>query len=180
MDVSSRQENINARLTTAIFAGFGHLGEKVEGRSRGDAQSIRHSDRDSQPLILTPMFRLTTLLLFCALLLGAYAATSGWEYVDCGTTRTASSTSTVIYFGLTGDPSYPVQLDSIEISPDPPLPGHDLTVTVKALVTNVIEEGAIADVTVKLGRIKLLQKKFDVCQVSALRSPVRPVYKTIP
>ncbi|KAJ7837517.1 hypothetical protein B0H14DRAFT_1096264 [Mycena olivaceomarginata] len=92
------------------------------------------------------MSRLTTLLLFCTLLLGAYAATSGWEYVDCG------------------DPSYPVQLDSIEISPDPPLPGHDLTVTVKALVTDVIEEGATADVTVKLGRIKLLQKKFDVCQ----------------
>jgi hypothetical protein len=99
MDVSIRQENTNTRLTTAIFAGLGHLGEEVEGRSRGDAQSVRHSDSDSQPLILTPMSRLTTLLLFCALLLGAYAATSGWEYVDCGTTKTASDTSTVIYFG---------------------------------------------------------------------------------
>ncbi|KAJ7254017.1 ML domain-containing protein [Mycena haematopus] len=91
------------------------------------------------------MFRFT-LLLFCAFLLQVYAATSGWEYVDCGL------------------PSNPIQIDSIELSPDPPLPGQDLTVTVKAVVTEVIAEGASADVTVKLGLIKLLQKNFDVCE----------------
>jgi len=92
------------------------------------------------------MFRFTTFLLFCAFLLQAYAATAGWEYVDCGL------------------PSNPIQIDSIELSPDPPVPGQELTVTVKALVTDVIEEGASADVTVKLGLIKLLQKSFDICQ----------------
>ncbi|KAF8216127.1 ML domain-containing protein [Mycena galopus ATCC 62051] len=91
------------------------------------------------------MYPLTTLLLFCAFLLQAYAATAGWEYVDCV-------------------PSNPVHIESIKLSPDPPLPGQDLTVTVKASVTEVIEEGASADVTVKLGLIKLLQKKFDICQ----------------
>ncbi|KAJ7925877.1 ML domain-containing protein [Mycena leptocephala] len=94
------------------------------------------------------MFRLTTLslFLFSVLLLKAYAANAGWEYVDCGL------------------PSNPLQIDSIELSPDPPLPGQDLTVTVKGLVTDIIEEGASADVTVKLGLIKLLQKTFDVCE----------------
>jgi len=90
------------------------------------------------------MFRLTTLFLFSVFLLQAYAA--GWEYVDCGL------------------PSNPLQIDSIELFPDPPLPGQDLTVTVKASVTDIIEEGASADVTVKLGLIKLLQKTFDVCE----------------
>ncbi|KAF7347754.1 Phosphatidylglycerol/phosphatidylinositol transfer protein [Mycena venus] len=108
------------------------------------------------------MFRFTTLFLFFAFLLQAYAATSGgWEYTDCGL------------------PSNPIQIDSIEISPDPPLPGQDLTVTVKALVTDVIEEGASADVTVKLGLIKLLQKNFDVCQEArnanaTVSCPVQP------
>ncbi|KAJ6575214.1 hypothetical protein B0H19DRAFT_1254802 [Mycena capillaripes] len=93
-------------------------------------------------------FRLTTYILFffSVLVLGAYAANAGWEYVDCGL------------------PSNPIQIDSIELSPDPPVPGKDLTVTVKALVTEVIEEGASADVVVKLGLIKLLQKTFDVCE----------------
>ncbi|KAG6381244.1 hypothetical protein JVT61DRAFT_5648 [Boletus reticuloceps] len=51
-----------------------------------------------------------------------------------------------------------------QISPDPPKPGHDLTVTVSATAVGTIEEGAYADVSVKLGRIKLLTKTFDVCE----------------
>ncbi|KAJ7181758.1 ML domain-containing protein [Mycena crocata] len=90
--------------------------------------------------------RLSTLLLFSFLLLQAYAATSGWEYVDCGL------------------PSQPLQIESIEVSPDPPLPGEELTVTAKGHVTERIEEGAMAQVAVKLGLIKLLQKEFNVCQ----------------
>ena len=57
-----------------------------------------------------------------------------------------------------------VQLKSIKVSPDPPQPGKNLTVEVEADVLNEIDEGAEADVTVKLGLIKLLQKKFDVCE----------------
>ncbi|KAL1727342.1 ML domain-containing protein [Schizophyllum commune] len=64
----------------------------------------------------------------------------GWSYSDCG-----DETSTV-------------QLKSIEVSPDPPIPGQQLTMTVKA------DEGAYADVAVKVGLIKLLQKRFDICE----------------
>ncbi|KAJ3879056.1 ML domain-containing protein [Lentinula edodes] len=58
----------------------------------------------------------------------------------------------------------PIQIQSIEISPDPPLPGKPLTVKVTGTASEVIEEGATADVTVKLGLIKLLTKTFDVCE----------------
>ncbi|KAJ3737145.1 ML domain-containing protein [Lentinula guzmanii] len=58
----------------------------------------------------------------------------------------------------------PVRIQSIEISPDPPSPGKALTVKVTGTANEVIEEGATADVTVKLGLIKLLSKTFDVCE----------------
>ncbi|KAF7966655.1 hypothetical protein HWV62_37549 [Athelia sp. TMB] len=72
--------------------------------------------------------------------------TESWEYTDCGS------------------PTDPILIQSIEISPDPPQPGKDLTVKVKATVSERIEEGAYVDVTVKLGLIKLLHKQFDLCQ----------------
>lgn len=56
------------------------------------------------------------------------------------------------------------QLKSITVSPDPPVPGKPLSVTAVADVLETIEEGAYADVLVKLGLIKLLQKRFDVCE----------------
>ncbi|KAG6845773.1 Phosphatidylglycerol/phosphatidylinositol transfer protein [Tephrocybe sp. NHM501043] len=68
-----------------------------------------------------------------------------WSYTNCGSTTD------------------PIQIESIEVSPDPPVPGKDLTVKVTGRATETIEEGAYADVTVKLGLIKLLQKQFDVC-----------------
>ncbi|KAF8974000.1 ML domain-containing protein [Flammula alnicola] len=58
----------------------------------------------------------------------------------------------------------PVEIESIEVFPDPPKPGEDLTVKVKGIAKEVVEEGAYADVTVKLGLVKLLQKTFDVCE----------------
>ncbi|KAI4528563.1 hypothetical protein K525DRAFT_183929 [Schizophyllum commune Loenen D] len=70
----------------------------------------------------------------------------GWSYSDCG-----DETSTV-------------QLKSIDILPDPPIPGQQLTMTVKADVQETIQEGAYADVAVKVGLIKLLQKQFDICE----------------
>ncbi|KAJ3507103.1 hypothetical protein NMY22_g17036 [Coprinellus aureogranulatus] len=69
-----------------------------------------------------------------------------WEWTDCG------------------EPEWPVQIDSIEVSPDPPQPGKDLTVKVKAKTSERIEDGFYADVQVKLGLVKLLEKTFDVCE----------------
>ncbi|KAJ3559763.1 hypothetical protein NM688_g134 [Phlebia brevispora] len=74
------------------------------------------------------------------------AVSDKWSWKDCG------------------NPTDPVEIKSIEISPDPPKPGEDLTVTVIGEAKERIEEGAYADVTVKVGVIKILQKEFDLCE----------------
>ncbi|KAF8214225.1 ML domain-containing protein [Mycena galopus ATCC 62051] len=68
-----------------------------------------------------------------------------WEYENCGL------------------PTDVIQLKSLEISPDPPQPGKDLTITVKGEAQERIEEGAYANVVVKLGLVKLLTRTFDLC-----------------
>ncbi|KAJ6492204.1 ML domain-containing protein [Mycena sanguinolenta] len=73
-------------------------------------------------------------------------AADSWEYENCG------------------QPSDAVQIKSISVSPDPPKIGAELTVTVDVDVLETIEDGATADVLVKVGRIKLLQKTFDICE----------------
>lgn len=90
-----------------------------------------------------------------------------------------------------GSPSDALQIDSIKISPDPPKPGQDLTIVASGRAQSKIDVrlispppcvkherrrrreltnrarfsqfGTYADVTVKLGLIKLLTKTFDVC-----------------
>ncbi|EKM78708.1 hypothetical protein AGABI1DRAFT_114313 [Agaricus bisporus var. burnettii JB137-S8] len=86
---------------------------------------------------------------------------AGWGYENCGS------------------PTDLVQIESIAISPDPPQPGKDLTVTVNGIATDVVQAGAYADVTVKLGLIKLLKKEFDVCEEAhnanlTIQCPVQP------
>ncbi|KAG2350448.1 hypothetical protein BDR05DRAFT_954544 [Suillus weaverae] len=70
----------------------------------------------------------------------------GWSYSDCGS------------------PTDVVQLKSISLSPDPPKPGQDLTITAVGTAQQRVEDGAYADVVVKLGLIRLLSKTFDVCE----------------
>ncbi|KAJ8508224.1 hypothetical protein ONZ45_g9490 [Pleurotus djamor] len=72
--------------------------------------------------------------------------TESWEYSDCGL------------------PTDPIQIKSIEVTPNPPKPGAEITVTVKAEATERVEEGAYAEVAVKLGRITILKKSFDLCE----------------
>ncbi|KAN0125165.1 ML domain containing protein [Russula decolorans] len=77
---------------------------------------------------------------------GSVHTTEGWSWTDCGL------------------PTDAIQIESISVSPDPPKPGQNLTVTVEASALEEVEEGAYADVEVKLGLIKLLHKEFDLCQ----------------
>ncbi|KAJ7136759.1 MD-2-related lipid-recognition domain-containing protein, partial [Mycena epipterygia] len=63
-----------------------------------------------------------------------------------------------------GSSSDAILLESLEVSPDPPAPGKNLTITAKGRAAQRIEDGAYADVIVKMGLIKLLTKKFDVCK----------------
>ncbi|KAG8732318.1 Phosphatidylglycerol/phosphatidylinositol transfer protein [Ceratobasidium sp. 423] len=87
--------------------------------------------------------------------------TNSWSYTDCGL------------------PTDAVQVESIKLSPDPPQIGKDLTITARGVVQAKIEEGAYADVTVKLGLVKLLHKQFDICEEArknnvTVQCPVEP------
>jgi hypothetical protein len=97
---------------------------------------------------------------------GDVKVNSQWSYVDCG------------------NPSDVIQLKSLTVSPDPPQPGQDLTINASGYVSETIQEGSYADVTVKLGLVKLLTKKFDVCDEARnanadIQCPVDPGEYTI-
>ncbi|KAF9450324.1 hypothetical protein P691DRAFT_665572, partial [Macrolepiota fuliginosa MF-IS2] len=63
-----------------------------------------------------------------------------------------------------GSDTDPLQIKSITSIPDSPQRGKNLTVKVQATVAEPIEHGAYADVVVQVGAVKLLQKKFDICE----------------
>ncbi|GAA5974483.1 hypothetical protein JCM11641_003246 [Rhodosporidiobolus odoratus] len=78
-----------------------------------------------------------------------------------------------------GEPGDALEIESIKISPDPPKPGHNLTIEAAGKVKTLIDEGTYADITVKLGLIKLLTKRFDVCDEldnahADLSCPIQP------
>ncbi|KAJ7655918.1 ML domain-containing protein [Mycena rosella] len=93
-------------------------------------------------------------------------STDTWGWKDCGSDDD------------------PVHIISIAVSPDPPKIGAPLTVSINAAVTETIDEGATADVLVKVGVIKLLQKTFDLCEEArnanaTVSCPVTPGAYTI-
>ncbi|MFF2812337.1 ML domain-containing protein [Streptomyces sp. NPDC058000] len=69
---------------------------------------------------------------------------TSWSYTDCGLSTDA------------------LQIRSVEVSPDPPETRNQTVITLKGTVQEVIEEGAYVDVVVKLGLIKLIQKRYDL------------------
>ncbi|OJT03029.1 Phosphatidylglycerol/phosphatidylinositol transfer protein [Trametes pubescens] len=69
-----------------------------------------------------------------------------WDWQDCGSA------------------SHIIHIKSIQVSPDPPQRGQELTITVEGDAAETIEDGAYADVTVKVGVIKILSKEFDICE----------------
>ncbi|KAN0064023.1 hypothetical protein ACQY0O_003629 [Thecaphora frezii] len=67
-----------------------------------------------------------------------------WSWTDCG--------------------SDGVIIKDIQVSPDPPRPGQNLTIHAKGSTSIDIRDGSRADVVVKLGLIKLLSREFDICE----------------
>lgn len=52
----------------------------------------------------------------------------------------------------------------VNLSPNPPDRGTELTITATGIISKTIEEGAYVDVEVRFGYIKLLTKTFDLCE----------------
>ncbi|EGG10955.1 uncharacterized protein MELLADRAFT_123976 [Melampsora larici-populina 98AG31] len=89
-------------------------------------------------------------------------------------------TQTIWSFDNCGLETDAITIDSFEVSPDPPQPGKKLTITASGTANERIEEGAYADVVVKLGSfIKILHKQFDICEElrnanATLQCPLEP------
>ncbi|EIM21420.1 hypothetical protein WALSEDRAFT_60421 [Wallemia mellicola CBS 633.66] len=71
---------------------------------------------------------------------------SKWSWNDCGGNDDA------------------LKLTKIDVSPDPPQSGRNLTIDAAGIVNRYIAEGAYADVSVKLGYITLYHTRFDLCK----------------
>ena len=60
-----------------------------------------------------------------------------------------------------------VDIKYIDLSPNPPLAGHNLTIEAMGYLKTDIEEGAYANFEVKYGFIKLLTGTADLCEKAA-------------
>ncbi|KAG1057750.1 hypothetical protein G6F43_000430 [Rhizopus delemar] len=56
------------------------------------------------------------------------------------------------------------QHESVDVNPNPLEPGDQVNITIVGTLLETVEDGAYADVTVKLGLVKLLRKTFDICE----------------
>ncbi|KAJ3299148.1 Phosphatidylglycerol/phosphatidylinositol transfer protein [Borealophlyctis nickersoniae] len=65
----------------------------------------------------------------------------------------------------------------IKINPDPPRRGEQLEIDVKGILDETVDKGAYVDVTVKLGIIKLLDKRFDLCDEAQNINKTCPIEK---
>ncbi|KAK0551967.1 hypothetical protein OC845_001940 [Tilletia horrida] len=65
------------------------------------------------------------------------------------------------------DPNSPapvVDLHTVNVSPDPPQAGKNMTVQATGTVRSKIDEGAYGVVDVKIGFIRLLHRQIDICE----------------
>ncbi|KAG0173437.1 Phosphatidylglycerol/phosphatidylinositol transfer protein [Apophysomyces sp. BC1034] len=62
------------------------------------------------------------------------------------------------------DETYMVEIKNITLTPAFPEPGKDLLIEVEGELKERVEEGAEAQVTVKLGVVTLIRKTFDICK----------------
>ncbi|KAG9293710.1 hypothetical protein G9A89_019047 [Geosiphon pyriformis] len=56
-----------------------------------------------------------------------------------------------------------LQIEYIHLSPDPPRKGRELAIDAAGYLQDKVEKGSYVDITVKLGLIRLLQQKMDLC-----------------
>ncbi|KAG6834365.1 hypothetical protein H0H93_010113 [Arthromyces matolae] len=77
-----------------------------------------------------------------------------------------------------------VNVQDIQISPDSPQAGKNLTVTIRGQVTSTVQEGAYATVSVKAGLVTYPSQKVDICQEArnsnlSIQCPVAPGTYTV-
>lgn len=73
-----------------------------------------------------------------------------------------------------------LDVSQVNLSPNPPTRGNNLTITAYGSLSSEIVEGAYVDVEVRLGYIKLLTQTYDLCEqleendIDGLKCPLQP------
>lgn len=70
-----------------------------------------------------------------------------------------------------------IDIKYINLTPNPPLAGHNLTIDAMGYLKTRIEEGAYANFEVKYGFIKLLSGTADLCEKAAEVNLTCPIEK---
>lgn len=60
-----------------------------------------------------------------------------------------------------------VEIYRVDLDPNPPVKGQNLTIFAEGIVKKTILEGAYVDVDVRYGYIRLLKQTFDLCEQTA-------------
>jgi ML domain. len=84
---------------------------------------------------------------YCESYFGYALIMPSWSYSNAGTSEDA------------------IQIEGISATPDPPKPGEDLQLDVKATARSKITDGTFVDIMVKLGLVKLSHKQYDLFQL---------------
>ncbi|KAJ5465418.1 hypothetical protein N7530_009205 [Penicillium desertorum] len=59
--------------------------------------------------------------------------------------------------------NYKLEIESVDLAPNPPLPGQTLTISAKGTLLERIEKGATVNLEVKWGLITLIKQTVDLC-----------------
>ncbi|KAI8889613.1 hypothetical protein K501DRAFT_208102 [Backusella circina FSU 941] len=100
--------------------------------------------------------------LFCALAVAAVTNASilpGFMFQDEGDFSTDSTN----LITPCGDANDLLTIDYVNLTPDPPVKGQNLTIDFKGQLSETVPEGTTVDIIVKYGVVRLLTKKFDFC-----------------
>ncbi|KAI8375323.1 ML domain-containing protein [Choanephora cucurbitarum] len=63
-----------------------------------------------------------------------------------------------------GDEKDILSIDYIGLNPDPPVKGQDLQIDFKGYLSETVPNGTYVQIVVKYGVVRLIQKKFDLCE----------------
>ncbi|KAJ5987107.1 vacuole protein [Penicillium sp. IBT 35674x] len=77
--------------------------------------------------------------------LAATATGFGWEWQTCSSEDEALS------------------IRDVKLSPDPPLPGGSVNITLEGILQETIEDGSLMRTTLKIGSVLIQKREIDIC-----------------
>lgn len=58
-----------------------------------------------------------------------------------------------------------LDIELVDLDPNPPIPGENLTITAKGTLKQELIDGAYVDVVVRYGFITLVNRRYDLCEL---------------